>query len=374
MMITNSETRKVRLGFTLTTLLAAGVASSTLRGQSAQPSSGEAPRQPVVAGEASVLASPPQQWRFPETSRLFTDPFALPAGPAAGATAGVDFRPRRAAWPTGYPGASALPPQTSQHQRSEWSPTHFEFEGIAQWRNLSSSSQVSVGPENPVINLNRDLALGGQAVGPLFRFIWKPDKKLLGATSKVRVEYGQITRSHTQTLSTSIDFEGQTYPINATLKSELKSKSFEIAWSPQWGNDKFRIGPMVAYQHLNVIFTLTNLSPGAQPPITREVPNPNNVVLLGLDFDYAPVKQISLYGFGGAIPCCGGGYHEWDSEFGVKYHLIRELSFTGGLRYAYLKRDFTAGPFTVNAESVGPFSGSIKVPGLGPFVGISYRF
>lgn len=241
------------------------------------------------------------------------------------------------------------------------------------WRNLSNSANVSTANQGN-ISLSKDLAIGKQAAGPLFRFIWTPDFKILGATSKIWAEYGQIDRSHKVTISRTFTFDGRTYPVNSVLRPELNTKQFELGYAPRWGNDKFQIGPSFTYEHLGVNFILTDLTPGAEPPITRKVDVPNNLFLIGADFDYTPVKQFDVYGKAAAVPCCGGGWHVFESEFGAKYYFIRSLSLMGGVRYSHFRRDFDLPATVVNGETVGPFSGSLKFPGVGPFVGASFRF
>jgi hypothetical protein len=71
-------------------------------------------------------------------------------------------------------------------------------------------------------------------------------------------------------------------------------------------------------------------------------------------------------------PPAGGGWHGNETEFGAKYYMRRNFSIPGGFKYQWLKRDFNAPatPETVGEESatLGPFSGFIKFPGIGPFV------
>jgi hypothetical protein len=175
-------------------------------------------------------------------------------------------------------------------------------------------------------------------------------------------------------ISGTVTFPGTIYLVNSTLKSELSTKQFELGYAPRWGNDKFRIGPSITYERLNVNFILTNLTPGAPPPARRELAVPNNVVLIGADFDYRPVNRFDAYGKLGAVPCCGGGWHVFESEFGVKYYFTRRLGLIGGVRYSYLKRDFNVPATVVNNVTAGPFSGFLKFPGVGPFVGATFRF
>jgi hypothetical protein len=171
---------------------------------------------------------------------------------------------------------------------------------------------------------------------------------------------------------------GVTYEVDESVQVQLKSRNFDLGYAPHWGNDKFGIGPMVQYQHLGVQFILNNLTPGAPPPAIINVNVPNNLVLLGLDFDFKPVQQLDVYGRSGWVPCCGGGWHVNQTEFGAKYYIRRNFSILGGFKYDYLKRDFNAPATTVTTElgsaTIGPFSAFIKFPGIGPFIGASVRF
>ena len=285
-------------------------------------------------------------------------------------------RPADSAAPGAYPAAGSDP--------STWAPTHFEILGFAQWRNLSSNNGFSSAyclPSGCVFNTGSfgpNLGLNGFGVGPLFRFIWTPEKKIFGATSKIWVDWGQLNRSRTRTVSGQFVFNGVTYTVDTTLEAELKNKLFALGYAPRWGNDKFRIGPEIEYQRLSVDMILTNLTPGAPPPAKRELNVPNNILLLGIDFDYMPVQQFDVFGRTGWIPCCGGGWHENETEVGAKYYFRRNFSVLGGFRYYFLKRDFNAPATTITTSAgpvtLGPFSGFIKFPGIGPFVGASFRF
>jgi hypothetical protein len=42
---------------------------------------------------------------------------------------------------------------------------------------------VNISTSNNSFNLSRTLGLSGQTPGFLFRFLWTPEKKILGATS-----------------------------------------------------------------------------------------------------------------------------------------------------------------------------------------------
>jgi hypothetical protein len=348
------------------------------------------PQQPVVtvaqpaystpAGDLTVTLPALQQ----TASAAIGNPFANPFTAFGESTAGEDPDPAHGGpvadgVPVAYPAAGPAP-----HSSSAWKPTHFEVFGDAQWRNLTSSNGFSSSyclPSGCITNsgsLKSDLGLGAWGVGPHIGFIWTPSKEILGATSKIWVEWGQLNRSDTRTLVASVTFLGVTYVAAATLQGELNNRAFTIGYAPRWGNDKFRIGPAFWYQRLTVDFILNNLTTGAPPPVHLEQDFPNNVGMIGADYDYMPVHDFDLFGRAGWVPCCGGGYHGNETEFGAKYYFLHNLSIMGGIRYYWLKRDFSAPAttYTVGDQSVtlGPFSGFIKFPGVGPFIGASYRF
>jgi hypothetical protein len=311
---------------------------------------------------ATTSAEPPAWAQMRNPFEQFGQFVQRTAGDDSGAPFG---RPADLAAPAAYPAAGS--------SASNSDPTHFEIEGFVQWRNLSNSANVSTANQGN-ISLSKDLGIGKQAAGPLFRFIWTPDRKIWGASSKIWVEYGQIDRSHTVTTDRTFTFDGRIFAVNSTLKAELNTKQFELGYAPRWGNDKFKIGPSVTYEHLGVEFILTDLTPGAPPPIKKDVNVPNNLVLIGADFDYTPVERFDAYAKLGVVPCCGGGWHVFESEFGAKYYFLRSVSVLGGIRYQYFRRDFDVKATTVNGTTVGPFHGSLKFPGVGPFVGASFRF
>lgn len=364
-------------------LLWAGLLTSSLAVPPPQ-RAGETVAQPAsvaVVGQAEPLPQL-QETASVEIGGPFPNPFLAFEPTEAGTDRELaNAQHGTAAAPAPYPAGVPAPPPSS----SSWKPTHFEVFGDVQWRNLTSSNGFTstyCPPASTCVtnsgSFKSDLGLGNWGVGPHFGFIWTPEKKLLGATSKIWVEWEQLNRSDTRTLVASVDFLGITYVASATLQAKLNSRLFTIGYAPRWGNDKFRIGPAFWYQHIGVDFILNNLTTGAPPPAHLEEDYPNNAAMLGADFDYTPTHAFDLFGRTGWIPCCGGGYHGNETEFGAKYYFLHNLSILGGIRYYWLKRDFSAAAMTVTTPGgplmLGPFSGYIKFPGVGPFVGATYRF
>ena len=200
-------------------------------------------------------------------------------------------------------------------------PPQFELEGLAQWRNITGDGAITTANFGS-ISLMNDLGIGRLHAGPLVRFIWTPRFKMLRATSKVWVEYGQIDRIRTHNLTETITFAGNTYIVNSTLKTELKTRQFEAGYTYRWGNDKFRVGPSFTYERLDVDFVLTEVGAHLPQTLRAEVDVPNNVYLIGGDFDYTQIRHIDIEGHFGFVPCCGGGWHVFESELRAKYYLI----------------------------------------------------
>jgi hypothetical protein len=74
--------------------------------------------------------------------------------------------------------------------------------------------------------------------------------------------------------------------FNTTLQTHLNQNLlFSLGYAARWCNTKFKIGPEIVYQHLGVEFILGNLTPGAPPPIKQDVNVPNNLAMMGLNFD-----------------------------------------------------------------------------------------
>ncbi|HXJ91743.1 MAG TPA: hypothetical protein VMT20_02540 [Terriglobia bacterium] len=330
--------------------------------------SGETAAQPASAAVETQAVSLPhlQESASVAVNGPFQNPFAAFGRSVTDANRNsTDAEP--AAAPAAYPGAPAPSPSSSS-----WAPTHFEIVGFVFWRNVTSNGGLTTTNYGSA-NFS-DLRIGNMAAGPDFRFTWTPDRKILGATSKVWFDYDHINRSRTTTVTKSIALPGTIYIVNSTLNADLKTTEWVVGYAGRWGNEKFKIGPYGTLGRLTTNFTLTNLTANAPPPITKSVNYPNLIGTLGVDFDYTPVQQFDFYGRLGANPCCGGGWHVFESEFGAKYYFRRNLSVLGGIRYDYLKRDFTVAATEVGNTSVGPFSGFLKFPGWGPFVGASFRF
>lgn len=237
-----------------------------------------------------------------------------------------------------------------------------EFTVQAQWKNFSKGAGLTI-PPNPEINFSQDSGFG-QSVGPVFRFIFIPKGTFLGADNKFRIEYGWLNRDQNFIINRTITIPGRVILINSNLDLNIKTKDFRLAYAPRWGNDKVRIGPLFEYEHLGVNLKLTNLSPNAPPPLTTELDVPNNILNLGFDFDITPSEKVDVYGFLGAIPCCGGGWHGVNTEYGVKFFPVSHFGINGGFRYSNLRFEGTSNNITF----------TLRTSGIGPFVGATFRF
>jgi hypothetical protein len=276
--------------------------------------------------------------------------------------------------PGGSPNSAKTGP--SSHAKK----THFEIQGMAQWNKLTSNGNLSynttvAGGQNGTVGFSDALGIANFQAGPLLRAIWIPDKKILGAENKFWVEYGQVDRSRVKTITTQFVFLGDIYLVNSTLKSDLNSKEFKFGYAPRWGNDKFKIGPaiVIGYLDVNVALAATNITGGGST-VSYSINVPNPLLTLGADFDYTPNSKFAMYGKAGAVPCCGGGWHVFESEWGAKYFFSHGFGLIGGIKYDHKTRDFSVPARVVGEQTVGPFSGALKFPNWGPFIGVTWKF
>jgi len=318
----------------------------------------------------------------PSTSGAWTNPFdsVLEAAqkPAVKSPAILDMNRLVPAAPAAVPGGS--PKSGKSSSSSGGKKTHFEIQGIAQWKKFSGNGDITYntsaeGGISNTINFNSVLGIANFQAGPLFRFIWTPEKKIKGATSKVWIEYGQVDRSVSRTIQTQFVFLGNIYLVDATLKTDIPTKQFKMGYAPRWGNDKFRIGPAFVFEYLDVSVNLSASGPtSSNGTVSASISVPNPLVTIGGDFEYTPIDKFVVYGNAGAVPCCGGGWHVFESEWGAKYFFKHGIGVVGGIKYDHLRRDFNLAASEVGGVTVGPFSGAFRFPTWGPFVGVSARF
>jgi len=316
----------------------------------------------------------------PTASGLWANPFDNVLETAKGSViksqAMLDMKSLVPAAPAPVPGGS---PQKGQKAASGQK-THFEIQGIAQWKKFSSNGDITYntsagGGISNTINFNSVLGIANFQAGPLFRFIWTPEKEIKGATSKIWIEYGQVDRSVSKTIQTQFVFLGNIYIVDATLHTQVNTKQFKMGYAPRWGNDKFRIGPAFVFEYLSVDVALSATGPTAgSGTVANSISVPNPLVTIGGDFEYTPNDKIDLYGNAGAVPCCGGGWHVFESEWGAKYFFKHGFGVVGGIKYDHLRRDFNVPASVVNGVTVGPFSGAFRFPTWGPFVGATFKF
>ena len=90
---------------------------------------------------------------------------------------------------------------------------------------------------------------------------------------KFLADYDQTNWERNTTLTRSFTFRGETYVANANLDSHLQLRTFRAMYAYRWGNEKFRIGPMIdmglVRPSLQITGTTNNGTRTAEGSITK---------------------------------------------------------------------------------------------------------
>lgn len=170
---------------------------------------------------------------------------------------------------------------------------------------------------------------------------------------KVAVNYSRGSFEATRTLTRTIVFQGQTYPVNLAVRANLKLDDFRVMYAYRWGNEKIRVGPMVdagfVKTRVGLDASLNNSS------IAREGDTTKPALTVGYDLDYHPSPKVNIFHTLGGI--AAGGDRLFRAEAGVKYFPVRNFGLSGGYAYAYYKE--TEDDNFVLFKPRGPFFGAV---------------
>ena len=170
---------------------------------------------------------------------------------------------------------------------------------------------------------------------------------------KVLAEYSHTDWSRSATLSRSFTFKGETYVANAAISSELKLGAFRGMYAYRWGNDKFRIGPMVDVgvitPRLKLTGTTNNGVRSGEGSISK------GFATIGYDLDYDPTPKVNVYNNLGAIVFQGDHFFHVDG--GVKYFPARHFGVNAG--YKAVRYKFVDNPNLFSIRTHGPFFGGV---------------
>lgn len=173
---------------------------------------------------------------------------------------------------------------------------------------------------------------------------------------KIVADYESSSWDRSTLFTRSFTFRGETYVANANIEGDLKLRTLRAMYAYRWGNDKFRIGPMVdmglIHVNLDLVGTTNNGTRSTEGSISKFA------ATVGYDLDYDPTPQINIFNNLGVIAF----HHDrlFHTEGGIKYFPARNVGVTGGYRYQRYK--------FVNDDNF------LRIAAQGPFVGGIFRF
>jgi hypothetical protein len=170
---------------------------------------------------------------------------------------------------------------------------------------------------------------------------------------KLQAGYGQTTWNRNTTLSRSFTFRGETFDANLSASGDLRLSNFRGMYAYRWGNEKFRIGPMVDVgvisTRLNVSAVTNNGTRSGSGSITKLA------ATVGYDLDYDHSPRINVFNNLGAIAF--QGERLFHVEGGIRVFALRNFGFSGG--YKAERYRVEDGPDFLKITAHGPFFGGV---------------
>ena len=182
----------------------------------------------------------------------------------------------------------AVNAQTSDALRNE-----IEVRGVVAIPS-GEASFASSGNIGSVISFSRDFDFKNE-LGYEVRYThWSTNGK-----HKISGDFAQTSWDRQRTLSRSFTFRGQTYQANLDASAKLRLTDFKVMYAYRWGNETFKIGPMV---DMGVISTRLEISGttnnGAR---TEEGKITKFAATVGYDLEYTPRPNVYIFNNLGAI-------------------------------------------------------------------------
>jgi hypothetical protein len=210
------------------------------------------------------------------------------------------------------------------------------------------ASFSSNGASGSVISFDRDFDFRNE-LGFEIRFTHRTET----GKHKFQAGYGQTTWNRNTTLSRSFTFRGETYVANLNTSADLRLSNFRAMYAYRWGNEKFRIGPMVDMgvitTRLQISGTTNNGARSGSGSISKFA------ATVGYDLDYDPTRRINIFNNLGAIRF--SGERLFHVEGGIRIFATRSFGFSGGYKAERYRVEKDLDFLKVNVH--GPFFGGL---------------
>jgi hypothetical protein len=227
-----------------------------------------------------------------------------------------------------------------------------EFEGRYWITNLSAEAKVTQEGKGTDINLKSDLDIADKNfLSGRFAFFISPNHRLT-------LNYTPISYSTDSNIKRTVDFAGETYPVNTRVVAALNFQYLRFGWAYQFVNlagGKFKFGTLLEVKWAQGDLSLAAPGLGIDNRWNFSAWLPT----VGLAMDINPIPLLNIFAEISGLPA--GQYGTiWEAEAGMKFILFRYFSISGGYRVV----------------AIDPRNGSdyatIKLGG--PYIGVSLRF
>jgi hypothetical protein len=210
------------------------------------------------------------------------------------------------------------------------------------------ASFSSNGASGSVISFDRDFDFRNE-VGFELRFTHRTGS----GKHKFQAGYAQTSWNRNTSLSRSFTFRGETFTANLNTTGDLRLSTFRAMYAYRWGNEKFRIGPMidmgVITTRLELNSTTNNATRSASGSISKFA------ATIGYDLDYDPGPRINIFNNLGAIRF--QGERLFHVEGGARIYVAHGFGITGGYKAERYRVEKDLDFLKVNAH--GPFFGGV---------------
>lgn len=239
--------------------------------------------------------------------------------------------------------AATVRSQTSDPPRNE-----IEVRGILSIPSGEASFSSDGGVTGSVISFSEDFDFRNE-----LGFELRYTHRTASGKHKFQGGYSQTTWNRNRTLSRSFTFRGETFEANLDASGDLRLSTFRAMYAYRWGNEKFRIGPMVdlgtVSTKLNLSATTNNGTRSGSGSITKFA------ATVGYDLDYDPTPRINVFNNLGAIAFMGERL--FHVEGGMRIFATRNFGFSGG--YKFERYRVEDGPDFLKVSAHGPFFGGV---------------
>ena len=164
---------------------------------------------------------------------------------------------------------------------------NLELEGRYWMPRMSGTLRVERGSFATDIDLRDDLGI------PDDRFP-QGSATLYRGAHRLRFQYTPIDYSGDQNVSRTVAFLGRLYTVGTRVRSDIEVRHLQLSWAYQFGNEKFRVGPLVEANGFLLRGAL--LAPDINPPIAEQEKLGFGLPTPGLALDIRPHPAVHLYG------------------------------------------------------------------------------